>query len=254
MRSFVISITVLVFWSMTSSAQSPGEVEIGVVEKLGQTIPLDLTFQTEAYDTVSLRQLIDKPTILNFVYFDCPGICGPSLVGIEDVASKLDLVLGKDYQIITISFNFKDTPEKAREMKTNFIQKIGEAHRGAWMYLTSSQDNINIITEAVGYKYKPAGLDWNHPSVLVFLSPEGKITRYLYGLSFLPFNIKMALVEASEGKVGSSVNKLLEVCFTFDPESRSYTLKTTTLIGGIMVFLALIFLAVLIFAGRKRNN
>jgi protein SCO1/2 len=225
-----------------------------VIEKLGNVIPLDLEFLNETYETVTLGQLIDKPTILNFVYYDCPGVCSPSLVGIEDFASKLDLVLGKDYQIITISFNVRDTPEKARSMKTNFIQKIEESQRSSWIYLTGRQDNIDIITDAVGYRYKPAGLDWLHPSVLVFLSPEGKITRYLYGLSFSPFNVKMALIEAADGRIGSSVNKILEICFSFDPDGRTYTLKTTTVIGGIIIFLAAIFLITLLILGRKKKK
>ncbi len=249
----ILFFAVFLFKCHGQSRSAASEVEIGVIEMLGDTIPLELTFINETNDTVSLGMLINKPTILNFVYFDCPGVCSPSLVGMEDVASKLDLVLGKDYQIITISFNVRDTPEKAREMKTNFIQKIGEPHRHGWMYLTGSQESIDIITGAVGYKYKPAGLDWNHPSVIVFISPGGVITRYLYGLSFLPFNVKMALTEAAEGRIGSSVNKLLEVCFTFDPESRTYTLKTTTIIGGIIIFLAAILLITLLVMGRKKK-
>ena len=99
------------------------DLEIGIVEKLGDTIPMNLRFIDESSDTVTLGQLIDKPTILLFVYFDCPNLCSPLMDGVADVVSKLDLTLGKDYKIITISFNTKDTPEKAREKKVNFVQK-----------------------------------------------------------------------------------------------------------------------------------
>lgn len=153
----------LLFSALTISvhAQFPikPEVEIGIVEKLGDTIPLDLKFFNEKNDTVTLGSMINKPTILSFVYFDCPGLCSPLLDGIADVVSKMDLKIGKDFDIITISFNTKDTPEKARIKKLNFVQKIQEKDRANWFYLTGELGNIQKITEAVGFRYKPTGLD-----------------------------------------------------------------------------------------------
>ena len=96
-------------------------IEVGIVEKLGETIPLDLTFLNESNDTVTLGEIINKPTILSFVYFDCPGLCSPLLSGISEVVEKLDMELGEEYQVITISFNTKDTPEKAAIKKNNFV-------------------------------------------------------------------------------------------------------------------------------------
>src|SRR5674476_789565 len=180
---------VLIFNTYAQTPISP-EVEIGIVEKLGDTIPLDLKFYNEKSDTVTLGSLINKPTILSFVYFDCPGLCSPLLDGIADVNSKMDLALGKDYDIITISFNTKDTPEKARIKKLNFIQKIKENDRKNWTYLTGELDNIQKITEAAGFRYKPMGMDFAHPATIIILSPKGKITRYLYGVTFLPFDVK----------------------------------------------------------------
>jgi protein SCO1/2 len=124
------------------------EVEIGIVEKLGETIPLDLKFFNEKNDTVTLGSMINKPTILSFVYFDCPGLCSPLLDGIADVVSRMDMSIGKDFDIITISFNTKDTPEKARQKKLNFVQKIQEKDRASWYYLTGELGNIQKITEA----------------------------------------------------------------------------------------------------------
>ena len=162
------------------------EPEIGIVEKLGDILPLDLTFNNENNDLVTLRSLINKPTILSFVYFDCPGLCSPLLDGVADVVNKMDLTIGKDYDIITISFNTKDTPEKAKIKKQNFIQHIKENDRKNWTYLTGDLDNIQKITAAAGFKYKPMGLDFAHPATLIMVSPNGKITRYLYGVTFLP--------------------------------------------------------------------
>ena len=138
-------------------------------------------------------------------------------------SASLILHLGKDYQIITISFNTKDTPEKAREKKVNFVQKISKENQKYWIYLTGIQENINTITDAVGFKYKAQGLDFAHASAIMVLSPQGKITRYLYGLTFLPFDVKMAIIEAQKGIARPTINKVLEYCFAYNPGSKTYT-------------------------------
>ncbi len=254
-KFIVLLIAAAIYFPISTAAQVPGdEVEVGVVEHLGETIPMDLTFMNENGDTVKLADIIEKPTIFNFVYFDCPGLCSPLLDGVSDAVSKVDMELGNDYQVVTISFNTKDTPEKAKQKKNNFVQKISQENRDAWMYLTGTQENINTITNALGFKYKPAGLDFSHPSVIIVVSPEGVITRYLYGLTFLPFDVKMSIIEAQKGIQGASVNKILEVCFAYDPVSRSYTLKTTTFIGSVSLGLLAMLLTFLLIKGRKKTK
>lgn len=230
------------------------EVEIGIVENLGDTIPLGLEFYNENNDTVALGQLINKPTILSFVYFDCPGLCSPLLSGISDMVSNSDMKLGVDYQIITISFNTKDTPEKARIKKENFVQKISKENRSNWIYLTGSQENIMAITNAVGFKYKPTGVDFAHPSAIIMLSPHGKITRYLYGLTFLPFDVKMAVVEAQKGLARPTINKILEYCFAYDSQSKAYSLQVTRIVGAFSIFIALSVFTILMLKGRKTSK
>ena len=230
------------------------EVEIGIVEKLGQTIPMDLKFVNEKNDTVTIGSLITKPTILSFVYFDCPGLCSPLLDGIADVVSKTEMTLGKDYDIITISFNTKDTPEKAREKKLNFVSKIKENQRGSWTYLTGELGNIQKITEAAGFRYKPTGVDFAHPSTIIILSPKGKITRYLYGITYLPFELKMAIVEAQKGQVQPTSNKIYDFCFAYDPQSKSYTLQVTRLLGSFVLVLGLFFILYLFISSRKKSS
>jgi protein SCO1/2 len=228
------------------------DIEIGIIEKLGDTIPLNLKFLNEASDTVTLGSLIDKPTILFFVYFDCPNLCSPLMDGVAEVVSKLDLQLGKDYQVITISFNTKDTPEKAIEKKKNFVQKISKENQKYWIYLTGTQDNINAITESVGYKYKAQGLDFAHASCIIALSPAGKITRYLYGLSFLPFDVKMALIEAQKGIARPTINRVLEYCFAYNPGSKTYTIQITRIIGVMTIFIILIVFGTMLIRKRKK--
>jgi len=244
----------LSFTSLTYAQAIPAQdLTVGIHEKLGETLPLDLTFVNEENDTVSLKQLIDKPTILSFVYFDCPGLCSPLLNGVSELVTHLDLVLGKDYEIITISFNTKDTPEKAQTKKKNFVQKIGAENQLHWHYLTGSDQNIQAITQAVGYTFKPQGLDFAHPSAIIMVSPEGKITRYLYGLNYLPFDVKMATIEAQKGLPQASINKFLEICFAYDPQGRTYTLQVTRIVGILSIGIALILITSLLIKGRRKS-
>jgi protein SCO1 len=251
-----LSILLLLTIGLSSKAQyiKPADVEVGIIEKLGDTIPLDLTFQNEKNDTVSLRQLINKPTILSFVYFDCPGLCSPLLNGVSEVVDNMDMKLGKDYQIITISFNTKDTPEKAIIKKQNFVQKMSKEDKENWIYLTGTQKNIDSITEAVGFRYKAQGLDFAHASAIIMVSPDGKITRYLYGLTFLPFDVKMAVIEAQKGLARPTINKMLEICFAYDPVSRSYTLRITRIVGGFILAILLVLFVTLLIKGRKNKS
>jgi protein SCO1/2 len=257
----LILIIILFFTGGTVSAQNyikesnfTKEIDIGIIEKLGDTIPLDLTFNNENSEVVTLRGLIKKPTILMFVYFDCPNLCSPLMDGVADVISKLDLTLGKDYQVITISFNTKDTPEKAKEKKVNFVQKISKENQKYWAYLTGTQENISAITAAAGYKYKTQGLDFAHPSVIMVLSPAGKITRYLYGLTYLPFDVKMAIIEAEKGIARPTSSKVLEYCFAYNPSSKTYTLQVTRIVGSLMIFIIAVVFIIMIIKSKKRKT
>lgn len=254
----LITLLWLPLWAASQNSAQPvypaDNVEIGVIEHLGDTIPLDLAFLNEQNQQVTLRQLINKPTILCFVYFDCPGLCSPLLSGVSDMVGKLDMDLGKDYDIITISFNTHDTPEKAMEKKTNFVQRISKEHQEHWMYLTGDQENINKITTAVGYKYIPQGVDFAHPSVIIVLSPSGKITRYLYGLVYLPFDVKMALIEAQKGISRPSINKVLEYCFAYNPSSKTYTMQVTRVLGILIILGALLILVPMLIRSKLKTK
>ncbi len=229
-----------------------GQIEVGVYEKLGDTIPLSLTFYNENDELVTLQSLIDKPTILSFVYFDCPGMCSPLLSGISDVVGKTDMILGKDFQVITISFNTNDTPEKARIKKVNFVQNISQEYRSHWIYLTGEEENIQAITKSVGYKYKPQGFDFAHPSLIILLSPEGKITRYLYGIDFLPFDLKLAILEAQKGQAMPTINRIIDFCFAYDPGEKTYALQVTKVVGIITLMVIIVVFVTLLVMGRRK--
>ena len=232
--------------------QEDNNIEVGWIEHLEDTIPLDLTFHSETDKIVSLRELINKPTILSFVYFNCPGVCNPLQEGISRVAEKVDMELGKDYQILTISFDITDTPEKAQKKKRNFIENIVKDKAEHWIYLTGEKKDIDAITEAVGFKYKATGFDFSHPSGIILVSPDGKITRYLYGVNFLPFNLKMAIIEAQKGMAKPTINRVLQYCFNYNPQGQTYTLSITRVAGILILFVGVsIFLGLLI--NRRRS-
>src|SRR5512138_134893 len=247
MKQYLILFGILLAWVFSAAGAhaqvyDTNEPEIGVVEHLGDTIPLNLSFNNEKGQNVALREVINKPTILTLVYFDCPGLCSPLLDGVSDVIEKMDMELGKDYQVLTISFNTNDTPERAEEKKQNFLRQHSKQHADNWIYLTGDSTNIARIVDAVGFKYKKAGNDWVHAAVITILSPKGKITRYLYGTTFLPFDVKMAIMEAQKGIPRPTINRLLEFCYSYDPSGRRYVLEVTKVSGILILFLALTIL------------
>ena len=231
-----------------------GNEQIGVDEKLSDTIPLNLNFINENDDTIQLGSLIDKPTVFSFVYFDCPGLCSPLQQGISELVDNSDLELGKDYQIITISFNYKDNPEKAKQKKLNFAKNISKDKSKYWYYLTGDSTSISNILTATGYRIKVTGLDFAHPSAIIIVSPSGKITRYLYGLTFLPFDFKMAIIESQQGLARASISKVLEFCFAYDPQGKKYSLEVTKVSATIIIFFALLLFIYLIIKSRKNRN
>lgn len=254
MKKNLILIFIFFFLKITGSfAQVDQSPEVGVIEHLGKTIPLDLKFVNDKFDTVSLKQIINKPTILSFVYFDCPGLCSPLLEGLGDVIKKTDLILGKDYQVITISFNYRDTPQKAKEKKKRFVDRYSQGKGDGWIFLTTDSSTIFKITDATGFKTKAVGLDFVHPSAIIAISPQGMITRYLYGINFLPSDFKLAIFEANKEQPRPTIQKILLLCYSYDPENKRFALDVTRITGTLIVFFVLVFIVVFLVK-PKRNK
>jgi protein SCO1/2 len=228
------------------------EVEIGIVEQLDKTIPSDIFLTNEKGELVSLLEQIDKPTALCFVYFRCPGICSPLMDGVVDVIDKTDLELGKEYQLFTISFDPIETYDLAIKKKKNYTQLFDREHEFAeWKFFTGDSANIAKVTDAFGFRYKKIGNEYTHAAALILLSPEGKITRYLNGTYFLPFEFKLAVAEASKGKSGPTINKILQFCYSYDPVGQAYVLNITKVSGTIILCLGLFVFILLIFRKPK---
>jgi len=252
----------LIFLSQFFDARSQSNViddqtknpEIGIVEHLDEFLPKDIYLIGEDSQKVVLTDLINKPTVLNFVYYRCPGICSPLMEGLADVMNKSDLRPDIDYQVLTISFDPTETLDLAIRKKANYlnlVDKKEEIARG-WKFFVSDSASIAQATNAVGFKYKRTGNDFLHAASVMLISPDGKITRYLNGVYFLPFEFKMAVVEAGKGTSGPTINKILQYCYTYDPKGQTYVLNVTKLAGTMILFFAgTLFLFLIIKRRRK---
>ncbi len=239
-----------------AGAQIIGQkIEVGVDEHLGEHVPLDLVCLDEEGQEVILRDLVDCPIILTLVYYRCPGICTPLLNGLVDVLERVDLTPGADYRILTISFDPTETPDLAARKKMNMLKAFHEPFPPeAWRYLTTDSVTVATITDAVGFRYQRQGKDFTHPGVLTILSPEGKIARYLYGITFLPFDLKLAIMEASEGKVGPTINRVLLYCFSYDPDGQKYVFNILKVTGTVIMAFAVAFAGFLVITSRRKRK
>ena len=229
--------------------------EVNLEEQLGATIPLDVELLDERGRGVTLRQLVDKPTLLTFNYFTCPGICTPQLVAVVDIFDTIDLEPAEDFQVITVSFDVRDTPELARAWKQKHLKMIKRRILpSSWRFLTGTSASVKALTDAVGFSYQRRGEDFVHPTALIVVSPEGKVTRYVYGLRYLPFDVQMAVAEASQGLVRPTIAKVLRVCFSYDPDSRRYVFRLTQVVELVTLFSTAVFISIVIFAGRKNQE
>ncbi len=243
----------MIFAGFLSANEPVKKIEVGIEEKIGNTIPLNAEFFDEKGNYVALKEIIKKPTILNFVYFRCPGICSPILTELTSIVNFMDMEIGKDYQIVTISFDDREKFELGSAKRDNYFallkKKIPE---DSWKFLTGDSASIHAVTDAAGFNFKREGNDFIHAGAIIVLSPEGKIARYLNGTKYLPFDVKMALTEASEGKTGPTIAKLLSYCYSYNPEGRTYVFNVTRVTGGVILLFAAVFVVYLTVKPKKK--
>ena len=241
------------------AAEMPG---VEVIEHLGESVRLDLPFVDENGQPVTLADYTsdNRPILLTLNYYRCPMLCTLVMNGAVDAMKQVSLNPGTDYQVVTLSVDPAETPSLAR-MKKNTYEKTADAPAkgpdgspvastltadeiaDGWAFLTGEQHNIEALAESVGFGYKwvESQKQYAHPAVLILLSPDGTITRYLYGIEFKPDTLRLSLVEASDGKVGSTLDRFLLTCFHFDPNAGDYTwhAMATMRLGGLLVVLTL---------------
>jgi protein SCO1/2 len=218
---------------------------VDVNERLGERLSLNLGFKDSLGSDVMLRDYFkgDVPVIVTLNYSDCPVLCSMILNGLVESLKQVDLTLGKDFRIVTVSINPNEKPERAHATQERYLGQYGRPEsRDGWQVLTGTKNNIKAVARSLGfsYNYNEKRDEYLHPSAFAIAAPDGKITRYIYGIEYLPDTVRLSLIEASEGKVGSPLDKLLLYCFHYDETEGRYApvaMNIMRLGGGLAVIL-----------------
>jgi protein SCO1 len=224
---------------------------VGIDQKLNQQVPLDLTFQDENGLAVKLGRYFGKrPVVLSLVYYNCPMLCTQVLNGMIASFKTLAFQPGEQYEIVTVSFDSRETPALAAAKKTLYVNYLPEARRAAatngWHFLTGDEANIKALAQAVGFRYQwdQATNQFAHASGIMVLTPEGKLAQYYYGIEYSPKDLRLGLVEASANKIGTPVDQLLLYCYHYDPATGKYgaVVMNMVRVGGIITVIAIVAL------------
>jgi protein SCO1/2 len=233
----------------------PNAAGVGVDEKLGSSVPLEARFMDENGTARRLGDMITTPTILALEYYRCRNSCGLLMTGIAQVVAQLPGA-GRDYKVITVSINERETAADALEAKRLAMEEIGSPFpEDGWRFLTADAGSIDALADAVGYRFIRVGPDdFDHPLGLVIVSPKGMIVRYITGTDFLPVDLKMSFLEASQGRIEPTIAKFLRFCFSYDSQNHQFVFNTLK-VSAIFVFLiAGGFAAYLIVSGQRKRR
>jgi protein SCO1/2 len=243
-----------------SSALPAALREIGFDQNLDQRVPLDTTFRDESGRSVRLGDYFGKrPVVLIFAYYECPMLCTQVINGLASALNVLSLTPGKDFEIVTVSFDPRDTPAAAAAKKSHYLERYSRpgAVEG-WHFLTGDQPSIDRLTKAAGFRYvwdTPTN-QFAHPSGVIVLTPDGRLARYLFGVEYGPRDLRLGIVEASDGKVGNPADALLLYCYHYDPMTGRYGLviMRTLRLAGASTVLALVAFIVVLVRREKRAH
>jgi protein SCO1 len=234
--------------------------EVGLDQRLNAQLPLGLEFKDEDGRAVKLGDYFGRrPVILTLVYYECPMLCTQVLNGVASSIGVLNFSVGKEFDIVTVSFDPRDTPELAREKKASYLARYKRTGAAAgWHFLTGRQREISLLTQAVGFRYAYNAEigQFAHVSGIMVATPEGRLSHYFYGIEYGPRDLRLALVEAGDRKIGSPVDQLLLYCFHYDPSSGKYSLAVLTVIrfAGVLTVLALVGSIVLMRRRERRGS
>jgi len=240
----------------------PGALQgVGIDQKLNAQIPLNLVFRDEAGRAVPLSSFLHagKPVILALVYYRCPMLCTQILTGLESGLKAVSLNPGQDFEIVSVSFDPKDTPEIAAAKRQTYVKRYGRPNTiNGWHFLTGDEASIKALTDAVGfhYKYDPATDQFAHASGIMIATPDGRLSKYFYGVDYSPRDLRLGLVEASANRIGSPVDQILLFCYHYDPATGKYGAVAMNLVraaGAGFVLICGTFLAV-VFRRERRSG
>lgn len=246
----------------TTSDTVPDEIRgVGIDEKIGQSVDLNMLVTDESGNKVPLGSFFHshKPVLLSPVYFSCPGLCSLHFNGVIDSLKKVDWNPEEKFNVIAFSFDAKEKSDLATQKKVNYMKLYGRpGTEKGFHFLTADQDVVDKLMSAVGFKYKwneKAG-EWSHVSAAIMISPAGKITRYLHGIEFNPQDMKFALNETANGKIGNIVDSILMYCFKYDQHQSRYGLqifRVMQIAGGVMVLILAVWLLPVLYRARREK-
>jgi protein SCO1/2 len=238
---------------MAAQKLPPGLSNVGIDQKLDAQIPLDSEFQDEFGRTVKLGGYFNqhKPVVLALVYYECPMLCTEVLNGLSSTLRMMKFEMGKQYDVLTVSFDPKEKPELAAEKKRAYLQRYGRpGAQNYWHFLVGDEKNIRALTSAVGFKYQwdPEIQQYAHATGIIVLTPEGRVSKYFYGVEYSPKDLRLGLVEASQNRIGSLVDQVLLYCYHYDPRTGKYGAvvmnivrlagaATVVILGGLLIVL-----------------
>ena len=246
---------------MPSNVMSPQLKDVGIDQKLNSQVPLDLSFRDETGQPVTLgKYFSNRPVILSLVYFNCPMLCPEVVQGMSHTLNLVKLDMGKDYDVLTVSFDPKDTPQSAAEKKQAWLKGLDKRNdQQSWHFLTGNANSIQALTRAVGFRY-----NWDsktqmfaHATGIMVLTPEGKVSKYFYGTEYSPTDLRFGLVDASHDQVGSAVDEILLFCCKYDAGSGQYDLiisRVLAIVGGITIVILGALLLILFRVGGKKKS
>lgn len=233
---------------------------VGIEQKLNSPVPLDLIFHDETGQTVPLRTYFgEKPVIFSLVYFKCPSLCPMSLRETVSSLRRMPLQVGLDYNVLVVSFDPSDTPATAAEKKAEYAKMFGRAgFNSGWHFLTGSQESISRLTSAIGFdsRWDQATKQYIHASGIMVATPDGRMSRYFYGIDYAPADLRLALANAAQHKISRPVDFILQFCFHYDPTQGKYTLTIINIlkVAGILTVLAIAALVYYLMRNDKRQG
>lgn len=260
MVKFILVSATLFSFSFSFSEEPKTLDDIGITENLGNQIDLNLPVRDDNGKIVQLKEYFKSgnPIILTPVYFACSGLCNFQLNGLVQGLKKMDWLVGEKFHVVAFSFDPREAAFAAQK-KENYVKSYDRPEtKEGWHFLTAEQSTIDALTASIGFKYKwdEKAREWMHSSAAIIISPNGKITHYMHGISFNPQDIKLALMDAAEGKIGSFSDKIAWFCFNYDPTKSQYHLATEKILplgGGIFILILMLLLAPAWMRNRKND-
>jgi len=231
---------------------------IAIDQRIGHQLPSDIPFVDENGKDVTLGDYFGKrPVVLALVYYECPMLCTQVLNGVASAIGVLKFSVGQEYEIVTVSFDPRDTPQKARAKKATYIERYNRPGAAAgWHFLTGSSREISALTRAVGfrYAYNASADQFAHASGIMVATPEGRLSHYFYGIEYWPRDLRLALIEAADRKIGSPVDSVVLYCFHYDPASGKYSLAVMTLVRTAGVLTLVVGVAAIVWMRRHERH